>query len=464
MKRKLKPLHLLLIAVGLLIIIAIVAKKAGWIGGESLENVTVEKAELREIVETVIANGKVQPETEVKISSEISGEIIALYVKEGDSVKKGQLLVRINPQLIQAALERTEAAVNNAKASKATAQARLKQAEASFQNINLSFARNRKLYEQKVISDAEFDAAKAQYETSVQEIESARQSVAAAEFTINSASAGVKETRENLLRTTIYSPMEGIVTKLNVELGERVVGTAQMAGTEMMRIANLNSMMAKVDVSEADIVRISIGDTADIEVDAYPGRIFKGVVSEVSNSANSAMGAASASDQVTNFAVKIHLVNSSYADLIRNRKVPFRPGMSASVEIHTDMISGIVAVPIQAVTIRSFNSKGELSLLEKSASEGDESEEEGNAETNRNEPSNRNKLTNQEVVFVVENGMSKAVKVKIGIQDDAWIAITEGIKVGQEVISGPYSSISKKLDNKTKVKKVSRKSLYSKEK
>ena len=285
MKRKLKPLHLLLIAVGLLLIAAIVAKKAGWIGGESLENVTVEKAELRDIVETVIANGKVQPETEVKISSEISGEIIGLYVKEGDSVKKGQLLVRINPQIIEAALERAEAAVNNAKASKANAAARLKQAEANFKNISLNYNRNKKLFEQKVISDAEFDAAKAQYETSVQEIESARQSVAAAEFTINSASAGVKETRENLLRTTIYSPMEGIVTKLNVELGERVVGTAQMAGTEMMRVANLNAMMAKVDVSEADIVRISVGDTADIEVDAYPGRFFKGIVTEVSNSA-----------------------------------------------------------------------------------------------------------------------------------------------------------------------------------
>ncbi len=460
MKRKLKPLHLLLIAVGLLLIAAIVAKKAGWIGGESLENVTVEKAELRDIVETVIANGKVQPETEVKISSEISGEIIGLYVKEGDSVKKGQLLVRINPQIIEAALERAEAAVNNAKASKANAAARLKQAEANFKNISLNYNRNKKLFEQKVISDAEFDAAKAQYETSVQEIESARQSVAAAEFTINSASAGVKETRENLLRTTIYSPMEGIVTKLNVELGERVVGTAQMAGTEMMRVANLNAMMAKVDVSEADIVRISVGDTADIEVDAYPGRFFKGIVTEVSNSANSSGGIAAASDQVTNFAVKIHLLNSSYEDLLKKKKVPFRPGMSASVEIHTDRVSGIVAVPIQAVTIRSFNSKGEMSLLKKTE---DSSDEETDSESSESSKSG-DKLTNHEVVFVVENGISKAQKVTVGIQDDAWIAITSGIKAGQEVISGPYSSISKKLDNKTKVKVVSRKALYSKDK
>lgn len=460
MKRKLKPLHILLIAVGLLVVIAIVAKKSGWIGGEYLENVTVEKAELRDIVETVIANGKVQPETEVKISSEISGEIIALHVKEGDSVKKGQLLVRINPQIIQATLERAEAAVNNAKASRATAQARLKQAEANFQNISLSYARNRKLHDQKVISDSELDAARAQYETSVQEIESARQSVAAAEFTINSASASVKETRENLLRTTIYSPMEGIVTKLNVELGERVVGTAQMAGTEMMRIANLNAMMAKVDVSEADIVRISVGDTADIEVDAYPGRVFKGMVSEVSNSANTAGGLAAASDQVTNFAVKIHLLNSSYADLLSKRRVPFRPGMSASVEIHTDRIAGIVAVPIQAVAIRSFNSKGEMSLLKKSEDPEEDESEGSSSESDQT----KEKLTNHEVVFVVENGISKAKKVTTGIQDDAWISITSGIQAGQEVISGPYSSISKKLDNKTKVKVVSRKALYSKEK
>ncbi len=462
--RKLKPIHYILISVGLLIVVAIVAKKAGWIGKKEDEKVTVESTDLRTITETVLANGKVQPEVELKVSSEVSGEIVGLYVAEGDSVRKGQLLVKINPELILAAIDRATAAVNNAQANLGSSRARTVQAKAQFENIRLVFERNQKIHAQKVISDAEFDASKAQYEAGKQDIELAKQGAKASEFMVESAMASLKESRENLSRTSIFSAMNGIVTRLAVSLGERVVGTAQMAGTEMLRIANLSQMQSQVDVSENDIVRVSLGDTADIEIDAYPGKKFKGVVKEIANSSNSTT--TNVSDQVTNFQVKISILRDSYADLSSKSKHPFRPGMSTSVEIKTDVADNTLTVPIMAVTVRSVDKSGKIlnddgSKKADRKSKKDENENEGSKVESTKENKQIETDNRKEVVFMYNKGIVKAVLVKTGIQDDQYIQIVEGVKKGDEIVSGPFSLISKKLKDGDKVKKVSEKELFS---
>ena len=461
--RKLKPLHLILIGVGLLIVLAIVAKKAGWIGKTEDEKIIVEAASLRTITETVLANGKIQPALDLKVSSEVSGEIVGLYVAEGDSVKKGQMLVKINPELILAAIERTMASVNNAQANLGSSKARVIQAKAQFENTRLVYERNQKLHTQKVISDAEFDASKAQYQAGLQDIELAKQGVKASEFMVESAMATLKEARENLSRTTIFSPMNGIVTRLNVTLGERVVGTAQMAGTEMIRIADLRDMQSRVEVSENDIVRVTIGDTAMIEVDAYPGQKFLGLVTEIANSANSST--TNVSDQVTNFQVKINLLQSSYSHLLAKSRFPFRPGMSSSVEIKTDVASDVLSVPIMSVTVRSVNKDGkildddEARKAEKDAKK-DQKEDDGNNVESSKDKTNQVINERKEVVFIYQNGTVKAALVKTGIQDDQYIQILEGVKKGDEIVSGPFSLISKKLKDGEKVKKVNEKELF----
>ncbi len=455
---KLKTGQWLAIAVVVLILFAIIGKKAGWIGQSELSKVAVEKAAARTIVESVLANGKVQPEIEVKLSSEISGEIIGLYVKEGDSVRKGQLLAKVNPELILAALDRNEAAINNARAQLASARARLNQQKATFENnLKPSFERNQKLFKDKVISQAEFEASKATYEAALQDLEAGRQSIIAAEFTVKSTEASQKESREQLTRTNIYAPIDGIVTKLSVEVGERVVGTIQMAGTEMIRIANLNRMEAQVDVSESDVVRVKLGDSVLIDVDAYPGRQFKGIVREIANSSNqSVMGAA---DQVTNFAVKISLLNESYADLTEKRGYPFRPGMSSSVEILTNRVEGVLAVPITSVTVRAFDENGKIKTKRSSERGGEEAEEEENTESADEAAASKEEL--REVVFVFANGEVKAKEVKTGIQDDRYIQIISGLEAGTEVVVAPFSAISKKLKDGEKVQKVKKDDLFS---
>lgn len=452
---KLKTGQWLAVALVVLLVFALVGKKAGWIGQGELTKIAAEKAENRTIVESVLANGKIQPEVEVKLSSEISGEIIGLYVKEGDSVRKGQLLAKVNPELILAALDRNEAAINNARAQLASARARLNQLKATFDNnIKPAYDRNTKLFKDQVISQAEFEASKASYEAFLQDLEAGRQTIVAAEFTVKSAEATQKESREQLTRTNIYAPIDGIVTKLSVEVGERVVGTIQMAGTEMIRIANLNRMEAQVDVSESDVVRVKLGDSVLIDVDAYPGRQFKGIVREIANSSNSSiMGAA---DQVTNFAVKISLLNESYADLTEKRGYPFRPGMSSSVEILTNRVEGTLSVPITSVTVRAFDEKGKIKKkrnADKSA-EADEEDEDAKDKTDSKEEL-------REVVFVFENGEVKAKEVKTGIQDDRYIQILSGLQAGEEVVVAPFSAISKKLKDGEKVQKVKKDDLFS---
>jgi HlyD family secretion protein len=428
------------IGVVVMLVVLVAGKKAGWFGADNLEQVSVEKATTRTIVETVSASGKIQPEIEVKISPDVSGEIIALYVKEGDKVKKGQLLVKIRPDVYESYLDRATASLNNSKANLSNTEARFVQAEQAYK-------RNTKLHNDKVISDADFEQIKSNYMVSKADVEAAR-------FNIKSAEASVKEAKDNLFKTTIFAPVDGTVSKLNVEEGERVVGTTQMSGTEMMRIANLNSMEVNVDVNENDINRLSLGDTATIEVDAFIDKKFKGIVSEIANSANIV---GSSADQVTNFSVKIRVLPESYASLVTDKSLasPFRPGLSATVDIQTEKITNILTVPIQAVTTRDDTDNIEKSPAVKIVKKTKEKESE-----------KTNTKSNEffEYVFVVEAGKVKMQLVKTGIQDDQYIQILSGLTDGQEVVTAPYLSISKKLKNGSMVKVVKEDELFKEEK
>jgi HlyD family secretion protein len=424
------------------------------------EKVTVEKAEKRTIKEMVAASGKIFPQTEVKISSDVSGEIVELYVEEGDSVEVGQVLARIDPEAIESQVERGRASVNGAKAQLANSKANVENLKAQKQQIIAQlenakdiFKRNKGLYEEGAISQADFETAQANLraleanlKASDASIRSAEENVRASQFNVQSTEASLKELRTSLRRTTLYAPMSGIVSLMNVEEGERVVGTIQMTGTELMRIANLNAMEVRVEVSENDIPRVSLGDEVDIEVDAYIDRKFKGNVTQIANSANSTAGGAISltSDQVTNFEVRISINPSSYNDLISDaNRFPFRPGMSASVEINTETKTDIVSVPIQAVTVRNL----------------DEQKNKGRAQTVANEETtNDDELI--EVVFIAVGDTTNMVKVVTGIQDDTYIEIVKGVEEGQEVISGPYTAVSKKLKQGATIQKVKEDELY----
>lgn len=429
----------------LLIIFAVVGKSAGWIGKEEGIKISVAKAERKTIIETVSANGKIQPEVEVKISSDVSGEITEMYIKEGDSVLAGRLLARIDPELYQSALDRAEANLNSSKASLANAKARLLQSEAKYTEVEQQYSRNKKMHDQKLISDGEFQTSQSTYTSAKADIEAAKQTVIGAEFTVKTQVAGLKEAQKNLSRTEIFAPVSGIVSKLNVEKGERVVGTSQMAGTEMMRIANLNDMEVSVDVNENDIVKVSIGDTCEVEVDAYNNRKFKGMVTEIANSATTST--ATTSDQVTNFIVKIRILRSSYEDLAKafgNKRAVFRPGMSASVEVQTERVENILVLPIEAVTTRG---KNDLDTIQKQTSRHSAKAEKSKEEI--------------EVVFICGSNNKLSIRqVTTGIQDDKFIYIREGISENEEVASGPYSAVSRTLKNGDLVQKVSKDELF----
>lgn len=406
-----KTLRIIIFIAVPLVVLLIVAKKQGWIGETKGKEVQTTAVKRVNIIETVIASGKIQPETELTISSEVSGEIIALPVKEGDRVQKGDLLVKINPDIYEASVSRTVAAVNSAKAALASAKAQLIEAEKNYK-------RNQKLFADKVISQAEMDAAKRAYEVARLGVESARYQVASSEATLS-------EARRNLLRTSIYAPQDGTISMLNSELGERVVGTAQMTGTDIMHLSDLENMEVLVEVNENDIVRVSQGDTALIEVDAFLDEEFKGVITEI---ANSAKLEAAGLNQVTNFEVKVRILKSSYLHLSPDSTIsPFRPGMTAALDIITKRKQGVLAVPIQAVTTRSDTSTNPQPKYKK----------------------NTEKATAKdfEVVFLAQEGKAQLQVVKTGIQDGENIEITKGLKVEQIVISGPYSAVSKTLDN-----------------
>ncbi len=432
----------LIIVVLILIVIAFVGKKAGWFNKNTAHKVAVSKVEKRDIVQTVSANGKVQPETEVKISPDVSGEIVELHIKEGEVVNEGQLLLKIKPDIYESYLERAQAALNSAKANLANTRARMEQTKAQFKQTELNFQRNQALFEQGAISQAEFENSQAQYDMGLADVNAITESVKSAEFSILSARASVREASENLRKTIVYAPISGTVSVLNVEVGERVVGTEMMAGTEMLRIANMNLMEVIVDVNENDIIKVSLNDTAEIEVDAYLNRTFKGIVSEIANSANNS---GAGTDQVTNFQVKIRMLPDSYADLQREDKLsPLRPGMSANVDIRTEEIYDMLTVPVQSVTVRSDTAKAK----------------------NHNAVSDKEMDNSemQEVVFVYEGGKVHQKKVVTGIQNSEFIQIKEGLDEGEEVVSAPYSLISKILRDNMSVEKSNMNDLYKKSK
>lgn len=442
------------VALALLLIVAVVGKKQGWIGKGDVLEVAVEKSAKRSLVEAVTASGKINPQTEVKLSSEVSGEVIELYVQEGDSVKKGKLMAVINPAIYEAIVNQATASVNQLKANLASARASTIQAKAAFDQGKRNFDRNNQLHNDHVISDAEFEAAKLQFDQANANYETAQEQVNAATFSVTSAEAQLKQANDNLRKTTIYAPINGIVSLVNVKLGERVVGTAQMAGTEIIRIADLNNMQAEVDVNENDVLRISLGDTAEIEVDAYVKKKFKGVVTQVSYSSTSSVQQVISTSQATNFTVKIKLLKESYADLIKpelGKLYPFRPGMSATVDIKTEAKDNVLTVPIQSVTTRE-----EKDLKEKDVDYAKA------AKANKTEADEKKTVT--EIVFVVEGGKVVAKEVKTGIQDASYIEVLSGLNEGAEVVKAPFKSISKTLKNGDAVKVVDEKDLFKDEK
>lgn len=442
-KKSNKLIYTIVGAIVALIVLLLVAKKAGWIGKDEGTEVVLSEAKSTQIVEKVSASGKIQPETEIKISPDVSGEIIELTVQEGDSVVKGQLLVRIRPDNYQSFVDMQQAGVNQARANLAQSRARLAQSRANFVQIEQNFTRNKTLFEQKVISEAEYQQIKAQYEAGKQEIESLVQSVRAAEFSVQNAQASLKDARENLNKTTIYAPVSGTVSKLNVEQGERVVGTSQMAGTEIMRIANLNNMEVRVNVNENDIIRVGLGDSVEVEVDSYTSRDekFKGVVTSIANTAKDAASL----EAVTEFEVRIRLLNESYSHLSEKSARPFRPGMTASVDIITARKSNVLSVPLSAVTTRSNTPEKK---------EGDKADE--NAEAAPATPAG----PVEEVVFVYNTDNTvKTVKVKTGISDFENIEILSGLEQGQKIVSGPFRAVSKSLKDGAKVTVKDEKSL-----
>lgn len=437
------------IVIVLLIIIIVVGRQAGWIGQKEGMRVTVEKADKRTIIETVTASGKVQPVTEVKISPDVSGEIVELMVEEGELVSRGDLLVQINPDIYKSALDRVEASLNTSRANLASTRARKAQAEAQFINAQAAFERNQRLYEQEAISQSEYDAARSQFLVAQAEVEAGTQSVVAAEFQLKGAEATLREARENLTKTNIFAPMDGTISRLDVELGERVVGTSQFSGTEIMRIANLNEMEVLVEVNENDIIRVNEGDTALIEIDAYLNEIFKGVVTSISNSS---LTANLSVDQVTNFEVKIRMLASSYQHLLRQDQPhlsPFRPGMSASADIQTKTAYDVLSVPIQAVTTRNEEDKNNAA-------------DTTNTDAGQNPD---NQLANrqiQEYVFVYNEPDGKVVLTAVtsGVQDSNYIEIISGLEEDDKVVTGPFRAISRELKDGDDVVPVSRNELF----
>ena len=441
-----------------LLVFMVVARKSGWVGEDDNIKVTSEKVTTETIIETVSASGKVQPEVEVKLAADVSGEVVELYIREGDVVKKGTLLAKINPEIYISTLDRMNASVSSAQANLESARSRFKQAESQFVNAELTYNRNKKLYDDGVISAADFESVRSSYEVARAEMDAAQQSISAAAFGVKSAEASLKESRENLNKTSIFAPVDGTISKLSVEKGERVVGTEMMAGTEVMRLANLNEMEVSVDVSESDIIRVSTGDTALIEIDAYLNKTFKGVVTEIANSAN--VTATMTTDQVTNFTVKVRIIRESYEELLQADKPaysPFRPGMSATVEIQTTRVNDVTAVPIQSVSTRDTTVRA--SSKEVAIRGNDGMQEETGAEK---KSSLTGSSTIHECVFVIADDIVTLRPVKTGIQDNTHIQVVDGLRPGESVVTGPYNAISRLLKSGDRVKVVSREELFSK--
>lgn len=445
---KLKPI---LIALGVIIALLVVAKLTGLIGGKKAEKVTVEKAADRKVIETVTASGKIQPETEVKLSSEVSGEVTELLVKEGDVVKKGQLLCKVRPDVLKSGYDRANASYSSQKASVASSQQMLAQSQGNMVNAEATYKRNVELFNKKVISASEFDAAKAAYLTAKTNLGRAKEDLTAAKFMLEQSGATVQEAGANLAKATIFAPVDGVISKLSVELGDRILGTAQMAGTEIMRISNLSSMEVNVDVNENDINRVNVGDSAVIEVDAFADKKFKGIVTEIASSSKD-IGTTTSVDQVTNFNVKVRIIADSYSDVKGGAKdlpSPFRPGLSATVDIESQSLKGL-AVPIQCV-------------FTEDASKAKKEDETPSTEVNSDKQKSKltDKTVKQYVYLYTASGTVKKAEVTTGIQNDQYIIVKSGLKAGQDVVTGPYSAIQNKLKDGMAVEKTTKDQLFA---
>lgn len=448
-KKSNKLLYFLAGLVVVLLIFAVIGKKQGWIGKAKEIEVELGDAARVRIVEQVSASGMVQPVYEVKISPDVPGEIIELNVEEGDSVQRGELLLKIRPDIYQTGVERARANLNQQLANLSEARARVARAEAQLIRSEAEFKRSQQLLQDKVLAQSDYELSEANFKVAVNDLESARQSVRAAEYIVASARATVREAEENLRYTIITAPVTGIVTKRSVELGERVVGTAQMAGTEMLRIADLSQMEARVDVNENDIIRVSIGDTAVIDIDSYAhtGKKFKGVVTLIANTANTK----TSPDAVTEFEVRILLLSNSYQDLLAENPnaAPFRPGMTASVDITTEIKDNVLSVPLASVTTRKPGGEDE------GENNNGENDNNGRDDEQQVEDSSRPKPKEaepQEVVFLAVDGKAVMVPVKTGISDFDHIEIIEGVEEGQKVVKGPFIVVSKRLKDGDAIK------------
>ena len=440
-----KTTKYILISLGIIIVLIVIAAATGLIGKPKTTQVATEKASVRDIYETVSASGKIKPHVEVKISPEVSGEVVELPIKEGDVVKKGQLLCKIRPDILKSGYDRAIASYNTQKASIGNSKQMLNQAQATFDNQASIYKRDKELYANKVLTTAEFEAARAAYQSAQAGLEAAKQNVIGSTYGLAQSSASVKEAGDNLAKTTIYSPVDGVVSKLSIQKGERVLGTQQFAGTEIMTISDLSQLDVNVDVNENDINRITLGDSSKISIDAFSGKNFMGVVTEIGSSAN-VVG--TNADQVTNFTVKVRINPDSYKNLLvktAENPSPFRPGLTATVDINTNNTKSL-SVPIQSVTTR-------------------EEKKNTTATTTDNKPKTSDNKTKiaaapKEYVFVYRAGKVIQVQVKTGIQDDTYIQVLSGLKSGDEVVSAPFATISKLLKDKMEVERVDKSKLF----
>ena len=425
------------LAITLISLILFALMKSGKLGQGKQSKVAVEKVALHDIIETVTASGKIYPVSEVKISPDVSGEITDLIVEEGDSVRRGQILATINSTTYKSMVNRATAQLNQTRSGVSTANAQTQQAKAQLDQATATYQRNKQLFDEQVISAAEFEGALAAYKSAQASYKSAMETIRGNQYGVASAQANVSEAMQNLRKTTIYAPMSGIVSKLFIKKGERVVGTMQMAGTEIMRVADMSKMKVDVEVGENDIQKVKYGDTSTIEVEAYPNRKFKGLVVQISQSSTATgmnQSLSSLTDQVTNYTVSIEILPESYSDLLQQdkRHFPFRPGMSATVEIRTKYNMQVMGIPINAVTTR----------------------EDADSTVKKDEI--------REYVFVVRNNKATLVEVKTGSQDNTYIEILSGLKLGEEVIIAPFSAIARTLKANDKVQIVPKKELYDK--
>ncbi|MEY3620603.1 MAG: hypothetical protein RLZZ391_969 [Bacteroidota bacterium] len=435
-----------------LIVVLVGLKKAGVIGKEEGTEVTVENVQLRTITESVNASGKVYPEIEVKVSPDISGEIVSLFVEEGAKVTKGQVLAKIYADIYSSQRDQVTASVNQVKAQYENVKANLSGLKNGYESSKAAYERYKKLFADKIVSRAEYEQVEQTYRSAESSYNAAKESIKSGEAQVQGVRAQLARAEKDLARTTIVSPMDGIISLMNVKKGERVVGTAQMAGTEMMRVADMKSIEVRVDVGENDITKVKLGDTALVEVDAYNNRKFKGIVYKIANPITAASSGISSAAEVANYKVHIRLLTESYADLIKENAIfPFRPGMTASADIQTKSKVNVISVPLNAVTTRDNDGQGKDTKVSSTTASSSEKEPAKDQELN-------------EVVFVLQkDNKVKMVKVKTDIQDLNFIEVA-GVKVGDQVITGPYSIVSKTLKEGSLVKVVTKEKLFEEKK